>query len=71
MEEVKIKLENEEVDRGGEVLSMVSFKIFIQMTSILNDGYSRQLSCLALAMLRTYLEKKTYDYFTSLSLTYT
>ena len=58
MEDVKIKLENEEVDRGGEVLSMVSFKIFIQMTSILHDGYSRQLSCLALAMLRTYLEKK-------------
>ena len=58
MEEVKIKLENEEVDRGGEVLSMVSFQIFIQMTSIVNDGYSRQFYVSLLDMLQTYLEIK-------------
>ena len=42
MEEVKIELGNEEVDRGGKVFAMESFRIFMQMTSIVIDGYSRQ-----------------------------
>lgn len=41
MEEVKIELGNEEVDRGGEVFAMASFRIFMQMTSITIYGYSR------------------------------
>ena len=42
MEEVKIELGNEEVDRGGEVFAMSSFRIFMQMSSMIIDGYSRQ-----------------------------
>ena len=42
MEEVKIELGNEEVDRGGKVFAMASFRIFMQMTSINIYGYSRQ-----------------------------
>ena len=58
MEEVKIELGNEEVDRGGKVFAMASFRIFIQMTSIVNDGYSRQFHVSLLDMLQTYLEIK-------------
>ena len=39
---VKIELGNEEVDRGGKVFAMVSFQIFMQMISIIIDGYSRR-----------------------------
>ena len=33
MEEVKIELGNEEVDRGGKVFAMASFRIFIVSAS--------------------------------------
>ena len=58
MEEVKIELGNEEVDRGGKVFAMVLFRIFMQMTSIIIDGYSRQFNVSLLAVLQTYLEIK-------------
>ena len=58
MEEVKIELGNEEVDRGGKVFAMASFQIFMQMTSIIIDGYSRQFNVSLLAVLQTYLEIK-------------
>ena len=46
MQEVKIELGNEEIDRGGKVVVMVSFRISIKVTSIVDDGYSREFSCL-------------------------
>ena len=58
MEEVKIELGNEEVDRGGKVFAMASFRIFMQMTSIIIDGYYRQFNVSLLAVLQTYLEIK-------------
>ena len=58
VEEVKIELGNEEVDRGGKVFAMVSFQIFMQMISIIIDGYSRQFYVSLLDMLQTYLEIK-------------
>ena len=58
MQEVKIELGNEEMDRGGKVFAMVSFRISIQMVSIVNDGYSRQFYVSLLDMLQTYLEIK-------------
>ena len=42
MQEVKLELGNEEIDRGAKDFATISFRIFIQMTSIVNDGYSRQ-----------------------------
>ena len=56
--EVKIELGNEEIDRGAKDFATISFRIFIQMTSIVNDGYSRQFYVSLLDMLQTYLEIK-------------
>ena len=42
MQEVKLELGNEEIDRGAKDFATISFRIFIQMTSIVNDGYSRE-----------------------------
>ena len=58
MQEVKIKLGNEEIDRGAKDFAIISFRIFIQMTSIVNDGYSREFHVSLLDMLQTYLEIK-------------
>ena len=58
MQEVKIELGNEEIDRGGKVFAMVSFRISIQMVSIVNDGYSREFYVSLLDMFQTYLEIK-------------
>ena len=58
MEEVKIELGNEEIDRGAKDFAIISFRIFIQMTSIVNDGYSREFHVSLLDMLQTYLEIK-------------
>ena len=58
MQEVKIELWNDEIDRGGKVFAIIAFRIFIQMTSIVNDGYSREFHVSLLDMLQTYLEIK-------------
>ena len=58
MQEVKLELGNEEIDRGAKDFAIISFRIFIQMTSIVNDGYSRQFYVSLLDMLQTYLEIK-------------
>ena len=58
VQEVKLELGNEEIDRGAKDFATISFRIFIQMTSIVNDGYSRQFYVSLLDMLQTYLEIK-------------
>ena len=58
VQEVKIDLGNEEIDRGAKDFAIISFRIFIQMTSIVNDGYSREFHVSLLDMLQTYLEIK-------------
>ena len=58
MQEVKLELGNEEIDRGAKDFATISFRIFIQMTSIVNDDYSRQFNVSLLDMLKTYLEIK-------------
>ena len=56
VQEVKLELGNEEIDRGAKDFAITSFRISIQMTSIVNDGYSRQFYVSLLDMLQTYLE---------------
>ena len=58
MHEVKIELGNEEIDRGAKDFATISFRIFIQMTSIVNDGYSREFHVSLHDMFQTYLEIK-------------
>ena len=58
VQEVKLELGNEEIDRGAKDFATISFRIFIQMTSIVNDDYSRQFNVSLLDMLQTYLEIK-------------
>ena len=53
-----MELGNDEIDRGAKDFATISFRIFIQMTSIVNDGYSRQFYVSLLDMLQTYLEIK-------------
>ena len=58
MQEAKIEPGNEEIDRGAKDFAIISFRIFIQMTSIVNDGCSREFYVSLLDMLQTYLEIK-------------